>query len=78
MYKPKKSHLDVAFRIVKYVKVQHGVDVFMFVVSSLKLSVFYGSDWAGCSAIRRYVSGFYVKLRESLILWKVKKTKYRL
>ena len=40
---------------------------------SKQLSVYCDADWATCPMTRRSVSGFVVKVGESLISWKSKK-----
>ncbi|XP_055803450.1 uncharacterized mitochondrial protein AtMg00810-like [Solanum dulcamara] len=73
MQSPKKSHLEDAMRVVKYLKGPPGLDLFFPSNSTLELSVYYDSDWTACASTRRSVTGYVVKLRGALLSWKSKK-----
>ncbi|KAK8293837.1 hypothetical protein V6Z12_D06G215600 [Gossypium hirsutum] len=73
MHKPKKSHLEAAFRMVRYIRRRPGQGIFLFAASKPQLMAFCDSDWASCPMSRRLVTGFCVKLGDSLISWKSKK-----
>ncbi|XP_049373342.1 uncharacterized mitochondrial protein AtMg00810-like [Solanum verrucosum] len=59
MQRPKISHWEAALRLVSK--------------KSLELEAFCDSDWAACLNTRRFVSGYMVKLGDSLISWKSEK-----
>ncbi|KAL1144159.1 hypothetical protein V6Z11_A11G210800, partial [Gossypium hirsutum] len=56
MHKPKKSHLEAAFRVVRYIKKNPGRGILLSANSKLQS-----------------VTGFCVKIRDSLVSWKSKK-----
>ncbi|XP_060216735.1 secreted RxLR effector protein 161-like [Lycium barbarum] len=70
---PKNSHMDDALRIVKYLKKQHGQGVLLSSNSNRKVSAYCDADWAGCPITRKSVTGFIIKVGDSLISWKAKK-----
>ncbi|KAL1065512.1 hypothetical protein V6Z11_D12G001900 [Gossypium hirsutum] len=73
MHKPKKSHLEAAFWVVRYIRKNPGQGILLSAASKPQLITFCDSDWASCPMSRRSVTSFCVKIRESLISWKLKK-----
>ncbi|XP_017974611.1 PREDICTED: uncharacterized mitochondrial protein AtMg00810-like [Theobroma cacao] len=73
MDKPRKEHLVAAHRILKYLKASLGQGILMKSKSTLKISRYADSDWAGCSDTRRSVIGFCIFIGDSLVSWKSKK-----
>ncbi|XP_075104470.1 uncharacterized protein LOC142178566 [Nicotiana tabacum] len=73
MYKTNKSHMDGALRVVRYLKNEPGLGILLSSQSSDQLIVYCDADWATCPMTRRSVSGFVIKLGDSLISWKSKK-----
>ncbi|XP_070005971.1 uncharacterized mitochondrial protein AtMg00810-like [Nicotiana sylvestris] len=73
MQDPKKPHLDVAYRVLRYLMKGPGFGLFMSSSSSFQLLAFCDLDWATCPDSRKLVSGFYISLGASLISWKSKK-----
>uniref|UniRef100_A0A3Q7I1E5 Reverse transcriptase Ty1/copia-type domain-containing protein n=1 Tax=Solanum lycopersicum TaxID=4081 RepID=A0A3Q7I1E5_SOLLC len=73
LHQPKQSHLNAALRVVRYIKSQAGQGVLISSKSSKQLKVYCDADWGACLHTRRSVSGFMVKMGESLISWKSKK-----
>ncbi|XP_075473941.1 uncharacterized protein LOC142504998 [Primulina tabacum] len=71
--KPRHSHLQAVYSVLKYVKRTVGQGLFYGKSTSFKLSFFSDSDWAACSDTQRSVSGYCVLLGESLVSWKSKK-----
>ncbi|XP_019244334.1 PREDICTED: uncharacterized protein LOC109224201 [Nicotiana attenuata] len=73
MQEPKKSHWDAAIRVVKYLKREPGMGIFLSSVGADSLTCFCDADWASCPNTRRSVTGYLVKFGNSLISWKSKK-----
>lgn len=63
----KKSHYEVALRIVRYVKKTQGQRIFMKSQNKEQLIGLSDSDWGGCIESRRFFSGYIIKLGESII-----------
>ncbi|XP_016558370.1 uncharacterized mitochondrial protein AtMg00810-like [Capsicum annuum] len=70
---PKKSHMEAALRIVKYIKKQPGQGILLSSNYKNKVTAFCDADWAACPNTRRSVTGFMIKFGESLVSWKSKK-----
>lgn len=60
MHKPYKSHLNVAFRLLRYLKESPGKGIHITKNSSLDLVAFVDADWAKCLFSHRSVTGFLV------------------
>uniref|UniRef100_A0A3Q7JV26 Reverse transcriptase Ty1/copia-type domain-containing protein n=1 Tax=Solanum lycopersicum TaxID=4081 RepID=A0A3Q7JV26_SOLLC len=73
MHSPKKSHMEAALRVVRYLKNAPGLGIILSSEVSHALNVYCDADWATCPMTRKSVSGFVVKLGDSLISWKSKK-----
>lgn len=73
MHAPKSSHMDMALKIVKYLKGTPGLGIFMPSKKDFQLTAFCDSDWALCPMSRRSLTGFCIKLGGSLISWRTKK-----
>lgn len=73
MQAPKKSHMDAAIRVVRYLKAATGMGVPMHKEPKDTLLGFCDSDWIACPVTRRSVSGYVIKFGNSLIFWKSKK-----
>ncbi|XP_070026366.1 uncharacterized mitochondrial protein AtMg00810-like [Nicotiana sylvestris] len=73
MHKPKRSHMDAALRVIRYVKNAPGLGLLMPSQQSKSLVAFCDSDWASCPQSRKSVTGYLVKFGNSLISWKSKK-----
>ncbi|GAV59364.1 hypothetical protein CFOL_v3_02895 [Cephalotus follicularis] len=73
MHSPKQSHMDAALRILRYLKKEPGLGILMCTENNMKLTAYYDSDWAACPMTRKSLSGYCIKLGDSLISWKSKK-----
>ncbi|KAK4360837.1 hypothetical protein RND71_019789 [Anisodus tanguticus] len=72
MHNPKKSHMEAAIRVVRYLNAP-GLNILLSSKNTSQLSIYCDADWGTCPMSRRSVSGFVVKLRGSLLYWKSKK-----
>lgn len=65
--------MEVAVRVVKYIKSSPGLGLFMPSHSSKLLTVYCDSDWVTCLQTRRLLTRYLVRFGDALILWKLKK-----
>lgn len=72
MHAPKTSHMEAAIRVVRYIKDSPGLGFFLPSQNSLQLSGYCDSDWASCPMSRRFITGYYVKLGDSLLSWRTR------
>lgn len=73
MHKPYKSHVNIAFRLLRYLKNSLGMGVHLTKSSSFDLIGFVDADWATYLFSRRSVTGYLVYLGGSIVSWKIKK-----
>ncbi|KAK5832585.1 hypothetical protein PVK06_016387 [Gossypium arboreum] len=73
MQQPKRSHLEAAMRVVRYIKKDPGQGLLFKAGNEGKVVAFCDSDWAACPMTRRSVTGYCIMLGSSLISWKSKK-----
>lgn len=73
MHAPKESHYEAALRVVRYIKDKPGMGLLMSSTSSSKVTAFCDADWASCILSRKSVTGYCIRLGNSLISWKSKK-----
>ncbi|GJS67877.1 ribonuclease H-like domain-containing protein [Tanacetum coccineum] len=74
MHSPLKSHLDIAMRVLKYLKLARGYGIqFSKRNSVFDINAFSDSDWVKCPVTRRSVSGYCVFVNRCLVSWKSKK-----
>nr|XP_016496512.1 PREDICTED: uncharacterized mitochondrial protein AtMg00810-like [Nicotiana tabacum] len=73
MQQPKRSHREGALIVVRYIKGSPGLGVCLSQTSVTQLTTYCDSDWAACPNTRRSVTGYVIKLGDSLISWKPKK-----
>ncbi|GKE17859.1 ribonuclease H-like domain-containing protein, partial [Tanacetum coccineum] len=73
MHSPLKSHLDIAMRVLKYLKLAPGYGIqFSKRNSVFDINAFSDSDWAKCPVTRRLVYGYCVFVNGCLVSWKMK------
>nr|XP_016457380.1 PREDICTED: uncharacterized mitochondrial protein AtMg00810-like [Nicotiana tabacum] len=73
MHDPKQSHLDVAMRVIGYIKSNLVLGLFLPSTGSQKLVAFCDSEWGACVEIRKSFTCYVVKFGDALISWKSKK-----
>ncbi|XP_075088251.1 secreted RxLR effector protein 161-like [Nicotiana tabacum] len=71
--RPKKSHMEAALRVVKYIKNSLGQGILLLSKLNNTISAYCDADWAACPFLRKSISGYLVKFGDSLISWKSKK-----
>ncbi|KAM2653882.1 hypothetical protein EV2_025463 [Malus domestica] len=62
MHEPRKPHWDAALRILRYIKGTPGQGLLFPASDNLELKAFCDSDWGGCCATKRSVTGYCVFL----------------
>ncbi|XP_070001975.1 uncharacterized mitochondrial protein AtMg00810-like [Nicotiana sylvestris] len=72
MHAPKQSHLDAAMRVIKYIKGNPGLGLFLPAGGTQKLVAFCESDWGACMKTRKSVTSYAVKFGNALISRKYK------
>ncbi|XP_016168826.1 uncharacterized protein LOC107611413 [Arachis ipaensis] len=70
---PTIAHLEVAFRVLRYLKGCPTLGLFFPCDSDFKVSGFSDPDWTACIDTRHSVTGYCFYLGNALISWKSKK-----
>ncbi|KAJ0480451.1 putative RNA-directed DNA polymerase [Helianthus annuus] len=73
MHCPTEVHLQIALRLLRYLKSSPGSGLLFRKGEKLDLVGFVDSDWAKCLSTRKSVTGFCIYLGNSLVSWKSKK-----
>ncbi|GJV58954.1 ribonuclease H-like domain-containing protein, partial [Tanacetum coccineum] len=68
-----KSHLKIAFKILRYFKSCPGLGIHIVKTSGMFLNAYSDADWAKCVITKKSVTGYCVFLNDSLVSWKIKK-----
>ncbi|GJR70624.1 hypothetical protein Tco_0016689 [Tanacetum coccineum] len=73
MHAPLKSHLDIALRLLKYLKLAPGNGIqFLKRNNAFDIKAFSDFDWAKCPVTRMSVFGYSVFVNGCLVSWKSK------
>ena len=73
MQDPQRHYLDVAYRLLRYLKEAPGQGLMFASHNELHLISYCDADWARCPTTRRSVTGYCIFLGKSLVSWKSKK-----
>lgn len=73
MHSPKQSHMNDALKVVKYLKKCPGLGILLSRDCNMEMPAYCDADYATCPMSRRSITGFCIKLGESLLSWKTKK-----
>ena len=75
MHQPCKLHMEVALRVVRYLKNAPDQGLFFSSNSDFRLLAYCDSDWPGFPITRRSTTGYCVFLGPSLVSWRSKRQK---
>ncbi|XP_049358910.1 uncharacterized mitochondrial protein AtMg00810-like [Solanum verrucosum] len=67
MHCPKRSHMEGALRVVRYIKGSPGMGLLMPSQTTSQLFAYCDSDWGACLETRKFVTGYLVKFGGAVI-----------
>ncbi|XP_024964221.1 uncharacterized protein LOC112504517 [Cynara cardunculus var. scolymus] len=73
MHSPRQSHLKLALRVLRYLKLSPGKGISFTKSINISLTAYVDANWGKCLSSRRSVTGFCLFLGSSMISWKRKK-----
>ncbi|KAK1406226.1 hypothetical protein QVD17_41515 [Tagetes erecta] len=73
MHQPTNAHMQLALRVLRYLKGFPGKGIIFTKGTSFNLTAYADSDWGKCLVTRRSVTGFCILLGNCLVSWKSKK-----
>nr|XP_016470736.1 PREDICTED: uncharacterized mitochondrial protein AtMg00810-like [Nicotiana tabacum] len=73
MQSPREPHLKVAYHVLRYLKGDPNLGIFLSNNKDYRVRAFCDSDWAACPNSRKSVSGYVELLGDGPINWKSKK-----
>ncbi|XP_071740289.1 secreted RxLR effector protein 161-like [Rutidosis leptorrhynchoides] len=71
--KPRKTHMDVAFQVLRYLKGTPGQDLFFPSSGGLELLAYCDASWLSCPLTKRSRTGYFICLGGAPISWRTKK-----
>jgi hypothetical protein len=75
MHAPSKEHMEVVYRILRYLKGSPGRGLLFTKNSISNIEGYTDSDWAGDQTTRKSTSGYFTFVEGNLVTWKSKKQK---
>jgi hypothetical protein len=73
MHEPRSGHLDIVYRILRYLKGNPGKGLWFRSNGHLGVDGYSDADWASCVDDRRSTSGYCVFVGGNLVSWRSKK-----
>lgn len=73
MQAPREPHLRAAYHVLRYLKQDPALRIFISNIPDLNVSTYCDSDWATCPDSRKSISGCLILMGDSPISWKSKK-----
>jgi hypothetical protein len=73
MHSPRESHMEVVYRILRYLKSSPGKGLLFSRHDHLKIEAYTDADWAGSIMDRRSTSGYCTFVGGNLVTWRSKK-----
>ena len=73
MHNPNEEHLNVALRIVKYLKNSPGMGLLFTKAETMEVEIYTDADWTSSSLDRRSIYGYYSFMGGNLVTWRSKK-----
>ncbi|XP_015168453.1 uncharacterized mitochondrial protein AtMg00810-like [Solanum tuberosum] len=73
MQSPREPHLKAAYHVLRYLKQDPTLGIFISNKPDLTVTAYCDSDWATCPDSRKSVSGYLVLMGDSHVSWKSKK-----
>ncbi|XP_047251519.1 secreted RxLR effector protein 161-like [Capsicum annuum] len=61
MQHPKNSHLEAAYRVVRYIKNEPGLGILLSSRESISLKAYCDANWASFPNLRKSITGYLVK-----------------
>ena len=75
MHDPRTSHMDVVYRILRYLKSSRGKGLSYTKQGNMQVECYTDADWAGSLDDRRSTSGYCTFVGGNLVAWRSKKSK---
>ncbi|XP_070014473.1 uncharacterized mitochondrial protein AtMg00810-like [Nicotiana sylvestris] len=73
MQESREPHLKADFHLLRYLKSDPTLGIFMSTDADCTVKAYYDSDWASCPDSKRSITDYLVLLENSLVSWKSKK-----